>query len=114
MTAPEVPASRRPDPGAGVGDPAADATATDLAPTANPTATTRTPSRRPPSPKPRALRSVTPHRPTNPRSVTPDRPPNPPRPNNRSPRAGAPAKVHRSEEHTSELQSRGHLVCRLL
>src|SRR5207253_10639454 len=25
-----------------------------------------------------------------------------------------PAKVARSEEHTSELQSRGHLVCRLL
>src|SRR5207253_5619422 len=24
------------------------------------------------------------------------------------------ARVHRSEEHTSELQSRGHLVCRLL
>src|SRR5690625_6519673 len=24
------------------------------------------------------------------------------------------AKSHRSEEHTSELQSRGHLVCRLL
>src|SRR5437870_10450126 len=23
-------------------------------------------------------------------------------------------KIHRSEEHTSELQSRGHLVCRLL
>src|SRR5437870_11277275 len=23
-------------------------------------------------------------------------------------------RVHRSEEHTSELQSRGHLVCRLL
>src|SRR2546422_5018224 len=26
----------------------------------------------------------------------------------------APARVHRSEEHTSELQSRLHLVCRLL
>src|SRR5690625_5777024 len=25
-----------------------------------------------------------------------------------------PIEVHRSEEHTSELQSRGHLVCRLL
>src|SRR5690625_6491438 len=25
-----------------------------------------------------------------------------------------PAKIFRSEEHTSELQSRGHLVCRLL
>src|SRR5439155_12091217 len=34
------------------------------------------------------------------------------------PRAGRPvsvrAVVQRSEEHTSELQSRGHLVCRLL
>src|SRR5690625_1581198 len=28
-------------------------------------------------------------------------------------RSGADA-IHRSEEHTSELQSRGHLVCRLL
>src|SRR5690625_6489751 len=29
--------------------------------------------------------------------------------------AAAPPRVfHRSEEHTSELQSRGHLVCRLL
>src|SRR5207253_9885191 len=28
--------------------------------------------------------------------------------------AGEPASVKRSEEHTSELQSRGHLVCRLL
>src|SRR5437870_11035098 len=27
---------------------------------------------------------------------------------------GAQARVQRSEEHTSELQSRGHLVCRLL
>src|SRR5437660_7478897 len=26
----------------------------------------------------------------------------------------APAAIRRSEEHTSELQSRGHLVCRLL
>src|SRR5437870_9073700 len=26
----------------------------------------------------------------------------------------APRFLHRSEEHTSELQSRGHLVCRLL
>src|SRR5690625_5727881 len=26
----------------------------------------------------------------------------------------SPPKQHRSEEHTSELQSRGHLVCRLL
>src|SRR5207253_4123663 len=26
----------------------------------------------------------------------------------------APPEPHRSEEHTSELQSRGHLVCRLL
>src|SRR5690625_6674736 len=35
----------------------------------------------------------------------------------RPPRAGsarAPAAGTRSEEHTSELQSRGHLVCRLL
>src|SRR5437870_7773267 len=32
-----------------------------------------------------------------------------------SPTAGAaPSVVGRSEEHTSELQSRGHLVCRLL
>src|SRR5439155_22497595 len=30
-----------------------------------------------------------------------------------TPTVSAPAK-HRSEEHTSELQSRGHLVCRLL
>src|SRR5690625_5390914 len=28
--------------------------------------------------------------------------------------AARPAKAARSEEHTSELQSRGHLVCRLL
>src|SRR5690625_5723019 len=28
--------------------------------------------------------------------------------------ASAPADIDRSEEHTSELQSRGHLVCRLL
>src|SRR5215510_7992286 len=28
--------------------------------------------------------------------------------------AGAPVLLSRSEEHTSELQSRGHLVCRLL
>src|SRR5690625_7924154 len=28
--------------------------------------------------------------------------------------AGSPSMVVRSEEHTSELQSRGHLVCRLL
>src|SRR5690625_6070159 len=28
--------------------------------------------------------------------------------------AGCPRLVERSEEHTSELQSRGHLVCRLL
>src|SRR5690625_6531468 len=27
---------------------------------------------------------------------------------------GAPPEIKRSEEHTSELQSRGHLVCRLL
>src|SRR5690625_837300 len=27
---------------------------------------------------------------------------------------GRPARLRRSEEHTSELQSRGHLVCRLL
>src|SRR2546429_2700717 len=32
----------------------------------------------------------------------------------RSPRASACARGHRSEEHTSELQSRLHLVCRLL
>src|SRR5690625_6084100 len=30
------------------------------------------------------------------------------------PRAREPEIDHRSEEHTSELQSRGHLVCRLL
>src|SRR5690625_5787795 len=33
------------------------------------------------------------------------------------PRAGGlhhPPAAHRSEEHTSELQSRGHIVCRLL
>src|SRR5690625_6663366 len=29
-------------------------------------------------------------------------------------RGSPPARVPRSEEHTSELQSRGHLVCRLL
>src|SRR5690625_6075755 len=28
--------------------------------------------------------------------------------------AATPARLARSEEHTSELQSRGHLVCRLL
>src|SRR5437870_12913337 len=35
----------------------------------------------------------------------------------RTPRAGkseSRTQAHRSEEHTSELQSRGHLVCRLL
>src|SRR5437870_8906497 len=32
----------------------------------------------------------------------------------RSSRAWPPASAHRSEEHTSELQSRGQLVCRLL
>src|SRR5690625_7026674 len=31
-----------------------------------------------------------------------------------APRTRSPRKVTRSEEHTSELQSRGHLVCRLL
>src|SRR5439155_16475264 len=31
-----------------------------------------------------------------------------------SPASGAPSSFIRSEEHTSELQSRGHLVCRLL
>src|SRR5690625_6903447 len=31
-----------------------------------------------------------------------------------SPCPGAPTDGRRSEEHTSELQSRGHLVCRLL
>src|SRR2546422_4832962 len=30
------------------------------------------------------------------------------------PQAGAPHRARRSEEHTSELQSRLHLVCRLL
>src|SRR5690625_6735191 len=29
-------------------------------------------------------------------------------------KATAPSSIARSEEHTSELQSRGHLVCRLL
>src|SRR5437660_7359832 len=29
-------------------------------------------------------------------------------------RCSVPTRAHRSEEHTSELQSRGHLVCRLL
>src|SRR5439155_19880065 len=29
-------------------------------------------------------------------------------------RVAVPSTIHRSEEHTSELQSRGHLVCRLL
>src|SRR5437660_6059946 len=29
-------------------------------------------------------------------------------------RLGLPERLRRSEEHTSELQSRGHLVCRLL
>src|SRR5207253_8115060 len=33
---------------------------------------------------------------------------------NRSGNGEAVVKLHRSEEHTSELQSRGHLVCRLL
>src|SRR3712207_9515433 len=32
----------------------------------------------------------------------------------RRPRADAPARAWRSEEHTSELQSRQYLVCRLL
>src|SRR5207253_11100623 len=30
-----------------------------------------------------------------------------------APLPGQPSEVYRSEEHTSELQSRGHLVCRL-
>src|SRR5258707_11057240 len=38
-------------------------------------------------------------------------PPGPPRP---PPNAAAPPPVSRSEEHTSELQSRQYLVCRLL
>src|SRR5215510_16294827 len=37
----------------------------------------------------------------------------PPRPHGEPPRGGSGAS-RRSEEHTSELQSRGHLVCRLL
>src|SRR6266702_6795449 len=37
------------------------------------------------------------------------------RPCDRRPRVAAPSQApDRSEEHTSELQSRGHLVCRLL
>src|SRR5439155_21256865 len=34
--------------------------------------------------------------------------------NSGAPFTAPPAPHHRSEEHTSELQSRGHLVCRLL
>src|SRR5207253_9878307 len=44
-------------------------------------------------------------------------PPRPPRPPCWSPPGGVDAEapaLPRSEEHTSELQSRGHLVCRLL
>src|SRR3989442_2892718 len=42
-------------------------------------------------------------------------PPPPPPPPNRTSRSSAPAPdLARSEEHTSELQSRPHLVCRLL
>src|SRR6266702_8995253 len=42
----------------------------------------------------------------------PDRAPPPERHTCRGPAAGV--ALRRSEEHTSELQSRGHLVCRLL
>src|SRR5207253_10883555 len=48
--------------------------------------------------------------------LCPPRPPAGPRPG-RAPRrssGAARARRRRSEEHTSELQSRGHLVCRLL
>src|SRR5690606_42047342 len=37
-----------------------------------------------------------------------------PRARPRSPSAGQPPRIRRSEEHTSELQSRENLVCRLL
>src|SRR5439155_24010329 len=37
-----------------------------------------------------------------------------PSPSARRRASAAPARARRSEEHTSELQSRGHLVCRLL
>src|SRR5947208_14700676 len=40
-------------------------------------------------------------------------PPGPPRRRRRPPREG-PCRLGRSEEHTSELQSPDHLVCRLL
>src|SRR5690625_5745181 len=46
--------------------------------------------------------------PTCPRSMTPSRSATCPR------RSSPPSRSTRSEEHTSELQSRGHLVCRLL
>src|SRR5437870_9787985 len=40
--------------------------------------------------------------------------PDAPREGGRDPVRDVPAQKARSEEHTSELQSRGHLVCRLL
>src|SRR5690625_6888213 len=73
-----------------------------------------------------AARSSTSSRGPRPRPCTPrpgSRPPRwcarprtPPgqRPQQVESRYGDPALLDRSEEHTSELQSRGHLVCRLL
>src|SRR2546429_5620465 len=48
------------------------------------------------------------------RDSTATAPPARRRPPRRTPPGGSRARVARSEEHTSELQSRLHLVCRLL
>src|SRR5687768_17900812 len=53
-------------------------------------------------------------RPAGPSPRPPPAAPPPPPPPRRRPAAGRPAPGPRSEEHTSELQSRLHLVCRLL
>src|SRR5687768_17786257 len=47
-------------------------------------------------------------------TIRPDRPASGARTNSRPARASSAAAWYRSEEHTSELQSRLHLVCRLL
>src|SRR5207253_10653472 len=50
--------------------------------------------------------------PTGPSDLAPIAPPMLPSAEVHFPRGGIARQVHRSEEHTSELQSRGHLVCR--
>src|SRR5690625_5910355 len=80
-----------------------------------PTAATLTPHRpipRPwPLPRSRRASAIWPRRRSPPRQGPPTMPP--PRTQDRPPPSPRPP-GRRSEEHTSELQSRGHLVCRLL